>query len=140
MMSSSSAIVSTPPHPEAADDEAAAIDEGHPQIELADQEIADQRQRDNAKADRHEYPTDPQSDDGVDQHEIDRPKGSQLPRPKMAEPAAEHPERDEQQKCGKHPVVESANAGPQPVRCADGNRSCDPHDIERNPRINPIAR
>ena len=35
-----------PPHPEAAEDQSAAVDEGHPERErVADEEIAEQRQR-----------------------------------------------------------------------------------------------
>src|SRR5580693_3801566 len=53
MTSSSSAITLVPPHPEPAQDESAAIDGGHPQqeTESADEEIADQRQHGDAKAD-----------------------------------------------------------------------------------------
>src|SRR6187549_3834946 len=116
MMSSSSAM-SAPPHPEAAEQQAAAIDERHPQVErAANEEIADQRQRNDGKADRHERLSDPQSGDGVDQHEVNRPERSHLARREMTEPdAGENSKRDEQQECRKHPEVEGADAGARPV-------------------------
>jgi hypothetical protein len=63
-MSSSSAIRSDPAHPQPAQNEPAAIDEGHPQRDrFADEEIADQRQRGNAKADRDKRVAEPQAGD-----------------------------------------------------------------------------
>ncbi len=51
---------SAPAHPEAAQHKPAAIDHRHPQLEPgADEEIADKRQRGDAKADRHEREPDP---------------------------------------------------------------------------------
>src|SRR5271168_77210 len=88
MMSSSSATGSAPSHPEAAEDESAAIDHGHPRLEpVADEEIADQGQRDDTETDRDKGRSDPQPDHAVDQHEIDRPERPHLTRRKMAEHA-----------------------------------------------------
>src|ERR1700675_2125975 len=97
MMSSSSAMALAPAHPEAAQHQPAAIDEGHPQVErAADEEIADQRQRNDGKTDRYERLPDPQSENGIEQHEIDRPECSHLARREMTEPdACEYSERHE---------------------------------------------
>src|SRR5438445_2651836 len=105
MMSSSSAIALAPAHPEPAEDEPAAIDERHPQVErAAEEEITDQRQHGDTEANGHECVAYPQSGDGIDHHEIDRPEGSHLARREMAEPDAdEYSEDDEQQECDQHP-------------------------------------
>jgi hypothetical protein len=51
-----------PPHPEAAEDQAAAVDEGHPERKrLADIEEADQRQRGDDDADRDGRGAEPQA-------------------------------------------------------------------------------
>src|SRR5258706_14528414 len=141
MMSSSSVIGLVPAHPQAAKNKAAAVDECHPQVEpIADEKITDQRQRDDAKADRHESMPDPQSRDGVDQHEIDRPERSELARREMAKPATEYSERDEQQECRQHPDIEGANAASGIAESADRKRTRDPQDIDRAPRVTGVAR
>src|SRR3954447_19663122 len=110
MMSSSSAIALAPAHPEAAQDQSAAVDKGHPQIEpVAGEEIADQRQHGDAEADRDKGISGPQSGDGIDQHEINRPERPELARRQMAEPTAKYSECDEQRERRKHPQVEGAN-------------------------------
>src|SRR6266850_5967286 len=135
MMSSSSAM-SAPAHPEPAEDQPAAIDECHPQVEgVADEEITDQRQRRDAKTDRDERLPDPQSSDGVDQHKIDRPERSHLPRCEMPEPVGEEAEGDEQEERRKHPDIESSDTGPRMLRGADDDRPRDPRRIHREPPI-----
>src|SRR6266700_4346939 len=141
MTSSSSAIALAPTHPEAAQHKPAAVDERHPQVErVADEKIADQRQRADAKADRDEGVADPQSGDGVDQHEIDRPERSQLARREMAEPAAEYSECDEQQECEQHAGIKGADAGSGVAESADRKRARDSCDIDRGPAITGAAR
>src|SRR4051794_11579226 len=72
-MISSSSAMSAPPHPEAAEHQPAAVDKGHPQLEpVADQEIADQRQRADAKTDHDKGVSEPEPGDDIEQHEIDR--------------------------------------------------------------------
>src|ERR1700686_4248967 len=109
MMSSSSAIALAPAHPEAADDQPTPVDHGHPQIEpTADKEIAYQRQRRDAEPDRDKGAPDPQSDDGVDHHEIGRPEHTKLARRKMPEPdRPENPKGKEQQECRDHTEIEA---------------------------------
>src|SRR6202048_4627469 len=142
MMSSSSAIALAPAHPEAAEHQPAAVDEGHPEVEaVAGQEIAGQGEHDDAEADRHECLAHPQSGDAVDQHEINRPEGSHLPRREMAEPAGDkYSARDEQQECQQHPEVEGADAGPRMIGRADRDRSRYASDIHRDPGITGVAR
>src|SRR5216684_5217484 len=137
MMSSSSAIALAPAHPETAEDEPAAVDECHPQVErVTDVEIADQGQRDDTKADHNEGIANPQPCDGVDQHEIDRPVRCHLPRREMAEPAArEYSERDEQQQCHQHPDIESADAGSGIAEGADGERAHNSSRVNRKPGV-----
>src|SRR5207253_5707728 len=109
MMSSSPAIASAPAHPQPAQNEPAAVDEGHPQLEpVAREEVADQGQRGDGEADHDKSVAEPQAGNDVDQHEIDRPERAQLPRRKMAKPAAKHAECDEQQERCEHPEVEGA--------------------------------
>src|SRR6266850_1301818 len=140
MMSSRSAIALAPAHPEAAQHEPAAVDECHPQIErIADEEIADQRQRGDGQADHNESVADPQSGDGVDQHEIDRPERSELTRREMSEPAREYSECDEQQQCQQHSDIESADAGPGIAERADRKRARDSQGINHGPRIPSAA-
>src|SRR5882724_70434 len=135
MISSSSAIALAPAHPQTAEDQPAAIDESHPQIEsVTDEEISDQRQRRDPKADRNEGRSDPQSGDAVGQHEIDRPERPQLPRREMAEPADEQAECDEQDERREHPDAKGLDAGARALERADRDRPRDPHDINRNPR------
>src|SRR3979490_1407615 len=139
MMSSSSAIALAPANPEAAEHQPAADDERHPQVEaVAGQEIADQGEHDDAEADRHECLAHPQSGDAVDQHEINRPERSHLPRREMAEPAGDkYYEREE---CPQHPEVEGADAGPRMIGRADRDRSRYPRDIYCDPGITGVAR
>src|SRR2546430_6111261 len=88
MMSSISAIALAPAHPQAAEHQPAAIDKGHPQVEpVADEEIADQCERADAKADRDERVAEPEPGDDVEQHEIDRPERAHLARREAAEHA-----------------------------------------------------
>src|SRR5882757_8838161 len=104
MISSSSAIALAPAHPEAAQNEAAAVDECHPEFEgVAQEKIADQGQQRDTETDRDERLPHPQSDDGVDHHEIDRPERSHLARREMSEPIREYTEQDEQQGGREHP-------------------------------------
>src|SRR5271169_1324737 len=114
MMSSSSAIALVPAHPETTENEPAAVDHRHPhqETETGNEEIADQRQRGDAKADRDKSITEPQACDAVDQHEIDRPERTHLARPKMAEHrAAQQTEGEEQHKGDSHPDIEAASGG-----------------------------
>src|SRR5262249_8350603 len=105
MTSSSSAISLAPPHPEPAEDQPAAIRRSHPQQEgnAGDEEVADQRQGDDAKADGEESTPEPQAGETVEQHVIDRPERSRLPPAEMAEHVGKHAKGVEQQKRGKHP-------------------------------------
>src|SRR5450432_2874301 len=121
MMSSSSAIALIPAHPEPAEDQPAAIDEGNPQRERpADEEIADQRKRRDAEADRDEGIAEPQARDRIEQHEIDRPERSLLARGEMAEHiGAEISEREEQYEHHERPEVEGPNASPGIVHDTD---------------------
>src|SRR6476646_2179473 len=111
MTSSSSAMASGPPHPEAAEDQSAAIDEGHPEIEAAaGVEIADRCQRRHGKADHDEGIAEPEPGDAVEQHEIDRPERAQLPRAEMAENAAEDAEDDDHRHGVQEFQIEGAHA------------------------------
>src|SRR3954447_24646326 len=106
-MSSSSAMALTPAHPETAQHQPAAVDKRHPQIEpVACEEIADQRQRGDAEADRDKGVARPQPGDGIDEHEIDRPERPQLTRREMAEPAAKYPKSHEQGERREHAQIE----------------------------------
>src|ERR1700724_3896530 len=122
MMSSSSAMELAPAHPEAAQDQPAAIDGRHPQQKRSagDEEIADQRQHGDAEADRNKGTTEPQAGDAVDQHEIDRPERAHLARPEMAKHrAAQQAEAKEEQKGDRHPAVEAAPGGSGKLEHAD---------------------
>src|ERR1044072_6593255 len=111
MSASSPAIASAPAHPQPAQNEPAAVDDGHPQLEpVAREEVADQGQRGDTEADRDKGIAEPQAGNDVDQHEIDLPERAQLPRREMAKPAAKHAERDEQQECRKVSDIEGAHA------------------------------
>src|ERR1700680_3335646 len=98
MMSSSSAIGSVPTHPETAQDQSAAVDEGHPERECrADEEVADQRQRSDGKPDRDKSIAEPQHGHTIHQHEVDRPERSDLARREVTENVdTEKAEREEQ--------------------------------------------
>src|SRR6202790_4233513 len=124
MMSSSSAIALAPAHPEAADDQPAAIDHRHPQIDpTPEKEIAYQRQRRDAEPDRDKGETDPQSDDGVDHHEIGRPEHTKLARRKMPElDRQENPKGKEQQECRDHPEIEAVHARSPALEDTDRKR------------------
>src|SRR5665213_789301 len=137
MMSSSSAIRSAPAHPEAAQNEPAAIDEGHPQRErFADEEIANQRQYGDAKADRDKRVAEPQASDRIKQHEIDRPERSLLAGREVAEnDHAEKSECEGQQQRRQHSHIEAADAGSGTIVGADRARTSDRRDIDRDPRI-----
>src|ERR1700739_1945081 len=109
MTSSSSAIASIPAHPETAHDQSAAIGDRHPQHEgIADnEEIADQRQHGNAKADGDEGAAEPQAGENIEQHGIDRPERRHLAPSEMAEhDAAKQPEREVQHEGGRDPQIE----------------------------------
>src|ERR1700761_5644560 len=113
MTSSSSAIALVPAHPETAQNEAAAIDQRHPRLEPGAQpEIADQSQDGDAGADHDKSPAEPQSGDGVEQHEIAGPERAHLARREMAEPAAgEDSEHKQQHERRQHPEIKGAGAG-----------------------------
>src|SRR5215475_7168119 len=113
MMSSSSAIALAPAHPEAAENQSETVDEGHPQRKfVADEEVTDQRQRGDDRADRDERHSEPQSDHRIDQHEIERPERAELTRREMAEHARdEKAQREEHEDSGQHPDVEGVHAG-----------------------------
>src|SRR4030088_1381606 len=141
MISSRSAIGQLRRIPRPPKKSPAAIDERHPQVErVADEEIADQRQRDDANADRHEGVPDPQPGDDVDQHEIDRPEGSELARREVSKPANEYSERNEQQQRHERPDIEASRASPCITRSADGKRARDSRNIDRGPGITGVAR
>src|SRR3954453_17474554 len=113
MISSSSAIALAPAHPETTEHQPAAVDHCHPQIEpVAGEEIADQRQRGDADADRDKGVTEPESDDGVDHHEIDRPERVHLPWPQVPHPdRKDAAEDDEQNGRYKETAIEGVHAG-----------------------------
>src|SRR5258707_15875353 len=104
----SSAIALVLARPEPAEDQPAAIDEGHPERErLAEVEIADQRQHRDADADRDEGIAAPQARDGIELHEIYRPERSLMPRRESAEHVgAEVSEREEEHEQHQRPDIE----------------------------------
>src|ERR1700754_176129 len=142
MMSSSSVIALAPAHPEAAQNKSTAVDKSHPQVErVADEEIADQRQRGDPETDRDEGISNPQSGDGIDQHEIDRPERRQLPRREMTEHiCAKYSECNEQHERRKHPEVEGAYSLASLVEFRDHERARYADDIYRGPGIARAAR
>src|SRR4051795_11761701 len=134
MISSSSAIALAPAHPETAEHQPAAVDHCHPQIEpVAGEEIADQRERGDAEADRDKGVAHPQAGDGIDEHEIDRPERPQLARREMSQPAAKYSESNEQRERREHAQIEGANSLTGVIISADDERSRDPHRIDRDP-------
>src|SRR5271163_1354204 len=79
MISSGPSIASGPPHPEAAERETEAGDDGLPKNEaIARPEVACEDERGKAEADRGERPSEPQSDDRIAEHEQRRPEGHRL--------------------------------------------------------------
>src|SRR3954468_5419263 len=85
-MISSISAMSAPPHPEAAEQQPAAIDQRHPQFEpRAGKEISDQRQCCDCRPDHDKSAAQPQADDNVGQHEIGRPKSAELARGEVAD-------------------------------------------------------
>src|ERR1700733_14915526 len=130
MMSSSSAIGSDPAHPEAREDQSAAIDGGHPQKKCGafDEEITDQRQHDDTKTNDDEGAAEPEPGDTVKQHEVDRPERAHLTRSVMTEhAAAQDTESEEQHECRKHPEIESPHADLLATHGAECNRA---HNVQ----------
>src|SRR5882724_6887763 len=109
-MMSSSPAMSAPAHPQAAEDEPAAVNDGHPRLEpVADEEVTDQGKRGDADADDDIGTAKPQADDGVEQHEVHRPERPDLARGETAEPAAEYAECQDQQIGSEDAHVEGAD-------------------------------
>src|SRR6266436_8385577 len=131
-----------PTHPEAAENEPAAVEHGHPKIKPgADKEIADQRQRGDAQADRDKGRSDPQSDDGVDHHEIGRPEHAELAPRKMPKPdRPENSKGKEQHERRDRPEIEAADAHSPSLEDADRTRTGEPRRVHRNPDIAGLPR
>src|ERR1700722_5165039 len=143
MMSSSSAIGLDPAHPEAAEDQPAAIDGGHPQKKggAFDEEITDQRQHDDAKTDDDEGAAEPEPGDTVEKHEVDRPERPHLTRSVMAEhAAAQDTESEEQHECGKHPEIESPHADLLATHGAERSRARNTQHIDGDPDVVGVPR
>src|SRR5947209_10210393 len=142
MMSSSSVMASIPAHPGPAENEPAAIDHGHPQIEpAAGEEITGRGQRGDAEADRHKGMSEPQAGDAVGQHEIDRPERAELARREMTEDdRAKYSECNEQREGREYPDVEGANPFAGVIETRDDERARDPGQIDRGPEIAGAAR
>src|SRR4029453_13567597 len=142
MISSISAMALAPAHPPASEHQPAAIDKGHPQVEpVADQEVSDQCQCADAKADHDKGLSKPESGDDVEQHEINRPERAHLARREVAEHArAEETKGEEQNERDPHPEIEGANAGLAISESADRKRSRDTSGVQPDPEIPGLPR
>src|ERR1700689_1526636 len=105
MISSGPSIGSGPPHPEAAEYEAATRYDRHRQRKSrAGPEVCGDDQGGEAKADRGEGPSEPQSGDRIAEQEQRRPEGHLLARAKIPDEVGPDPaEGVEQQERGERP-------------------------------------
>src|SRR5258708_12325891 len=98
--------------------------------------MADQRQRRDSEANRDEGGADPQSDDGVDHHEIGRPEHAELARRKMAKPdRPKKSEGKEQRERRDRPEIEAKHASSPAFEGTDRTGARETHPISRNPHI-----
>src|SRR5829696_6704819 len=140
-MMSSSPVISVPAHPQAAKHQPAAVDDRHPRLEpVADEKVTDQSECSDSDTDDDIGTAKPQSEHGVEQHEVDRPERPDLARGEMAEPAAEHAECQDQQVGREHPHIEGADLRLRVAVGAERERTDDAYRLEGEPDIAARAR
>src|SRR5271166_4508837 len=140
MTSSGASIVSAPPHPEAAGNEAEAGDGRQPQVEcFAYPEVPADHERGEAEPDRREGRAEPQASQGVAKQEQRRPERHLLARPEASdEVRPDPPESVEEGEGGKNAQPKAAGG-----RCAiaqQGERADDADEVDEEPaRAEPFG-